>query len=172
MNQKENLFSKIDESLRGYDLMLIETGGRFDGKDLLKQCIALSKEYINIGCNKKDLVSLVNAIIRQYVDCRDWKYYNDMMNLLSTYKNIIEKLKPSDISFRFKLTEVQYQIIENSLEKQGYFDQSNYSTSRLIETTSTKCPICDKFVIINICGKSYSVECEDEICFYYSVRGI
>lgn len=72
---------------------------------------------------------------------------------------------------RRKLTDEEYYFIEDSLLKQGYLSQE-YVMARKIETSSIKCPICGNLVIIERCGNSYGVNCTDENCFSYTVRGI
>ena len=60
-------------------------------------------------------------------------------------------------------------FIENS-SGEKYFDPS--VMHRRIITTSIKCPICGRFVVLNEQGDSFGVSCSDGDCFKYSCRGI
>ena len=80
-----------------------------------------------------------------------------------------------------KLTDDEYNFIESGLNENyfGYIENSSgekyYSphvTHRRTITTSIKCPICGKLVVLNEQGNSYSVSCSDGDCFKYSCRGL
>lgn len=72
---------------------------------------------------------------------------------------------------RKKLTDEEEQYIEDILFGQRYLSQE-YVMPKKVETTSIKCPICGNLVILSQCGNSYGVNCTDENCFSYTVRGI
>ena len=57
------ILEKIDKRLRGYDCMLIETGGKYDGKSLINECLFLSLEYLQSGGNKENISLLLKEIL-------------------------------------------------------------------------------------------------------------
>ena len=80
-----------------------------------------------------------------------------------------------------ELTDDEYNFIESGLKENyfGFIENNSgvkyYSlnvTHRRIITTSIKCPICGRFVVLNEQRNSYSVSCSDGDCFKYSYRGL
>jgi len=57
---------KINKRLRDYDLMIIETGGRYDGQGILNECLELNNSYIDAGGCINDLTHMTDAIINEY----------------------------------------------------------------------------------------------------------
>lgn len=87
MNNEKQILSKINKCLREYDLMLIETGGWYDGQSIIEECLALSRIYVNITDNKENLNLLLNTIINEYENFNEWKYSENMIRLLKNFKN-------------------------------------------------------------------------------------
>jgi len=80
------ILEKIDKYLRGYDCMLIETGGKYDGKGIIEECVALTVEYLRIGGNKGSLSLLIEKLVTEYENYKDWAYLEKMMRLLNKYE--------------------------------------------------------------------------------------
>ena len=60
MGYRNQLLNKINERLRGYDLMVIETGGWYDGKDVIDDCLSFASEYLRKNGNKDNLLRFIN----------------------------------------------------------------------------------------------------------------
>ena len=99
---KKFILPDIEEKLRSYNIVLLEAeyeGGIDTGKSILIECIALSKEYVSSGGNKKDLVELVdvlianyNALIASHKITKEHPNTIKALELLNVYKNEISKL--------------------------------------------------------------------------------
>lgn len=93
ISMKNETLMEIDKCLRGYDLMLIETGGRYDGQGILDKCLVLSELYIDTGGCIDNLYHIAATIIKEYEKIQknhQWKYYDNMVELLNTY---VDKLR-------------------------------------------------------------------------------
>jgi len=87
---KDELPTEIDRKLRGYDLMLIETQGRYNGESIISECLVISKEYISYSGNRDSLLNVVDAIITEYTEFHEWKYRDKMLGLLNLFKDNLQ----------------------------------------------------------------------------------
>lgn len=83
------MLEKIDECLRGYDCMLIETGGKYDGKSLIDTCLFMSSEYLQSGGNKEDISLVLKEILSVYEDAKEWKYLEKMLGFLNEFNKAL-----------------------------------------------------------------------------------
>jgi len=83
---------EIDKLLRGYDCMLVETGGTCDGKNLLRESLAIAKTHIENYGSKETLILVIDNIIDEYKGFTNWKHLEAMMNLLNNFKSELQML--------------------------------------------------------------------------------
>jgi hypothetical protein len=84
---------RIEKLLRGYDLMLIETGGKYDGKGILSECSTLSNSFLLSGGCLNDLYQMIDSVIEEYQEMQrnhQWKYFESFIKLLNAYKNQLD----------------------------------------------------------------------------------
>ncbi len=92
MSNKIEILLEIENCLRGYDCMLIETGGRYDGKENVDRCVILASAYLKSGNNKEDIIFLVDTIMSEFKEDTSWKYQKKMIDFLANFKNALSTL--------------------------------------------------------------------------------
>lgn len=85
------------KSIKLYDGMLIETGGKF-GKGILggdkysENCIEYAKQYLNLGGTKNNLIEFIQNQIEFYSNEKQWKYVDLELKFLNEVLSKLTKL--------------------------------------------------------------------------------
>ncbi|MDR0286880.1 MAG: hypothetical protein LBI03_04110 [Clostridiales bacterium] len=93
MNDGTRILTEIDKLLRGYELMVIETGGRYDGQGIVDKCLVLAREYMDGNVSRENLELLVDTITTEYAAFNEWKYREKMLVVLNEFKDGLQVLK-------------------------------------------------------------------------------